>query len=427
MNAATLEDLLVLTYVRSKNHSLPKKTLYIALDPWMIEVSNGYADWLQISVPDYFVSSVAHFGFDLPTNSQKRFFNLSKRRGDSRKKEFSTAFGNRSVSSKNSGAFTEMMSGEAPESGVFPITFIASISTGTYNWAWQIRQNGKLVQNGTYMDVGEDSISPHEKRMVFVNGIDMKEGDIITLEMSHANNDGDIIAQGNQKYLAKKLSIIMSCDDPKAKKYSFFSRFECDLPSERYIKNIYKVIRELVSPAYFQNSLKKITLKYEENKSASQIIRSVEACENSSANIGYIFCSDGSVPRPKAGSVDPAEVYRIVTTIDDGLVPLKVLDEGALNLLADLTSYFTKLDIAVKYLLVPVHPHSFEKWKAENDSRGFIKAEKIYKVFAAKRNIPLFGSYDPKAMGCTGDDFRDWVHPLPSCSNRVASAAQEEL
>ena len=37
LNAATLEDLLVLTYVRSKNHSLPKKTLYIALDPWMMK------------------------------------------------------------------------------------------------------------------------------------------------------------------------------------------------------------------------------------------------------------------------------------------------------------------------------------------------------------------------------------------------------
>ena len=126
----------------------------------------------------------------------------------------------------------------------------------------------------------------------------------------------------------------------------------------------------------------------------------------------------------KKDSIDPAEVSRIVTTIDDGLVPLKVLDEGALTLLEELTSYFQRLNISVKYLLVPVHPYSYERWKSENDSRGFIIAEKTYKDLRLKNNVPIFGSYDPKLVGCSEDDFRDWVHPLPNCVDKIVEASQ---
>ena len=163
LNAATLEDLLVLAFVRAKNHSLPNNTLLIALDPWMIAVSNDYADWMQISIPDYFVSAVEHFGFNLPINSRKRFSNL-KKTNTGKERVFKAALGKNPVKSNKGGSFTEMVSGKALETGVFPITFDASISNGKYNWAWQMKRNGEVVAEGTYMDIAYGKISPHEKR-----------------------------------------------------------------------------------------------------------------------------------------------------------------------------------------------------------------------------------------------------------------------
>ena len=295
LNAATLEDLLVLTFVRAKNNSLPNNTLLIALDPWMIAVSNDYADWMQISIPDYFVSAVEHFGFSLPTNSRKRFSNL-KKINTSEERVFKAPLGKSHVELNKNDSFTEVVSGKALETGVLPITFDASISTGTYNWAWKMKRNGVVAAEGTYMDIAYGKISPHEKRTFFINGIHLDKGDTIILEMSHANNDGETVPQGNQKYSASNLSIAMRCSDPRSEKYSYFSRFECDLPSHDYMENVSTVLREMISPAYFQNSLKKIALN-----SKTQEILSIGSCDETNATVGYVFCSDGSFSRPAKG------------------------------------------------------------------------------------------------------------------------------
>ena len=92
-----------------------------------------------------------------------------------------------------------------------------------------------------------------------------------------------------------------------------------------------------------------------------------------------------------------------------------------------LTKYFLNKGVEVKYLLIPVHPYSYEKWKSEGDSRGFLTAEKSYRNFAAQIDVPIFGSYNPKIFGCENDDFRDWVHPLPSCIRKISIAAQKGL
>ena len=49
-------------------------------------------------------------------------------------------------------------------------------------------------------------------------------------------------------------------------------------------------------------------------------------------------------------------------------------------------------------------------------------AETTYRKFASTNGIPIVGSYNPTVVGCKNTDFRDWVHPLPRCTNLIASA-----
>lgn len=428
INAATLEDLLVFTFFREKNLSLPKKSLYIALDPWMIAKSNDYADWLKISMPDHFVSAVNHFNFTLPTKSQRRFLDLSvNRRGF-----FSVPMKIKPVSPGELKGFEAVMSGTVTVSGTFPILFNASISYGVYNWAWRVVLNDEVIDNGTYMDTLKGGISPHKTRKFITRKLALKKGDKVTLEMSHANNDGEIIAKGNQRYSAKNLSVLITCDDRKFQEYSYFQRINCYLPKRQELKSAFLIIKEIISPAYFQYSLKRVLFNYTKELKGPEIQVLIGKCEQKMSEISagrakYLFCANGGFDWPPEGSVDANEVKRIVRTVDDGLVPLKVVDKNALSLLEQLTKYFLNKGVEVKYLLIPVHPYSYEKWKSENDSRGFLTAEKSYRNFAARIDVPIFGSYNPKTFGCGNDDFRDWVHPLPSCIRKISIAAQKGL
>ena len=417
VNAATLEDLLVFSYLRVLHKQLPKK-LYIALDPWMIEQANSYTRLVQLSYPDAFVQAVDHFEFILPVGSSKVYKNLAGNRKNILRVPFADVVAGRDVAGNNQAVGI----GKLPFGGPLQISFDGWITEGTYYWAWKVLLNGVLVDEGDYMDNLQGSPAPHQPRTFVTKQLEAKVGDVVTLEMVHADGQGIAVAVGGQQYKAKNFSAQIKCDSPAALHYK--NSFNCDnfLEMSRFQKYI-PVAKEMLSPAYFQQSLK--TLLLVKRESSTPHIEAKQLCLPDANQAKYIFCSDGSVPWPLVENYNSENVENIVRTIDDGLVPLKLIDKGAMELLKQITAFYIRNGIEVTYVLVPVHPFSYEKWKSENDSRGFGLAESTYRKFADNNGIPIVGSYDPRVVGCKNTDFRDWVHPLPRCTNLIVDALKQ--
>lgn len=417
MNASTLEDLAVLTYLRDKYQQLPKK-IYIALDPWMIEQANSYVRLAQISYPDAFVQAVEHFQLSLPAGSTKIYKNLAGNAKSQMRIPMADVINRNQIT----GDYSEVAIGKLPFGGILQISFDGWIDTGTHNWAWRVLVNGATADEGNYMDNLQGSPSAHESRTVVTSQLEAKAGDVITLEMAHANNEGATVRRaGAQKYNAKNFSVLVKCDNPDAKPFKGWLNCRDFLRPSHYRKYI-PIAKEMLSPAYFQQSLKNL---FQVNVgSAGSKIEAKQDCLHVAKQSAYIFCSDGSVPWPLVEEYDSPKVENIVRTIDDGLVPLKSIDGNALVLLQQITDFYVSKGATVTYVLIPVHPFSYEKWKSENDSRGFILAESTYRKYASDHQIPIVGSYNPTVIGCKNTDFRDWVHPLPRCTNLIATELQ---
>lgn len=414
VNAATLEDLLVVTYLRDQQKQIPKK-MYIALDPWMIEQANSYTRLAQISYPDAFVKAVEHFRFSLPEGSARIYKNLA----GNGKNLMRVTMTDIDIGKRVSGDYRAVAIGKLPFAGPLQISFDGWIEQGTYNWAWRVLVNGAPVDDGNYMDNLQGSPSPHQARTVVTRLLEGKAGDIITVEMAHANNEGVTVSVGVQQYNAKNLSVQVKCDNPAAQLYKSWYNCNDFLEPIRYQTYI-PIVKEMLSPAYFQQSLK--VLLQAKGGSAVPNVEAKPLCLPDANQANYIFCSDGSVPWPLVESYDSGKVENIVRTIDDGLVPLRLIDGNALELLKQLTDFYLRNGSVVTYVLVPVHPFSFEKWRSEGDSRGFNLAETTYRKFAGVNGITIVGSYDPSIVGCKNTDFRDWVHPLPRCTNLIVDA-----
>jgi hypothetical protein len=415
VNAATLEDLLVFSYLRVLRSKQLPKNLYVALDPWMIEQANSYTRLVQLSYPDAFVQAVEHFGFGLPEGSAKVYKNLAGNRKNLLRVPIVDVIAGGVVA----GNYQAVAIGKLPIAGPLQISFDGWITEGTYYWAWRVLLNGVPVDEGNYMDNLQGSPAPHQPRTFVTKQLEAKVGDAITVEMVHADGRGVAVSVGTQQYKAESFSVQVKCDSPAAIHYK--NSFNCNdiLEPSRYLRYI-PIVKEMLSPAYLQQSLK--VLLQAKRGSAAPNIEAKPLCLPDANQANYIFCSDGSVPWPLVENYDSGKVENIVRTIDDGLVPLKSIDGNALELLKQLTDFYVRNGTAVTYVLVPVHPFSYEKWKSENDSRGFLLAETTYRKFASTNGIPIVGSYNPTVVGCKNTDFRDWVHPLPRCTNLIASA-----
>ena len=419
VNAATLEDLLVFSYLRAQHKQLPKK-LYIALDPWMIEQANSYTRLVEVSYPNAFIHAVENFSFTLPDGSANIYKNLA----GNEKNQVKVPIENVSFSRSVTGDYETVANGKLPFGGALQVSFSGWITEGTHYWAWRIFLNGAKVDEGNYAENLQRSPAPHHPRTFVTKRINAKAGDTVTLEMAHADSKGVTVRAGVQQYNAKNFSAQVKCDNSVAQQYKNWLNCN-DLPRlSAYQKHI-PLVREMLSPAYFQQSLK--GLLQASLKSAVPTIDAKPLCLPDTNQDNYVFCADGSTPWPVLEGYESEKIENIVRTIDDGLVPLKSIDGNALKLLKQLTDFYVRNGTSVTYVLVPVHPFSYEKWKSEKDSRGFLLAETTYRKFANRNGIAIVGSYNPAVVGCKNTDFRDWVHPLPRCTNLIASALKRGL
>ena len=165
------------------------------------------------------------------------------------------------------------------------------------------------------------------------------------------------LLQSDQRYSAKNLSILIKCDDRKSEEYSYFQRVNCYLPKRQELKSAFLIIKEIISPAYFQYSLKRVLFNYIKGSEGPEIHALSGECEQKMSEISagrakHLFCANGGYDWPPEGSVDANEVKRIVRNIDDGLVPLKIVDKNTVLIGTIYKVFLNK--VLKKYLLIPI-------------------------------------------------------------------------
>lgn len=62
------------------------------------------------------------------------------------------------------------------------------------------------------------------------------------------------------------------------------------------------------------------------------------------------------------------------------------------------------------FFLPPYHPYVYETLSTSDKYKIINAVEEYFRELAAKRNIAVYGSYDPKSLACIDSDFLDGMH-----------------
>ncbi len=161
---------------------------------------------------------------------------------------------------------------------------------------------------------------------------------------------------------------------------------------------------QLLSPAYFQASVKKL---FSQEGLLSE--KRFYPTRDEKAKKGeWLQRFDGSAGERQVPRTTE-EVLQMVMTKDDGVSPLTEIDSIRVKLLDDLIGLMKADGAEVIICLPPVHPVTYSKWK--KSKKGAVRAERFYQQYAQSKGIKLIGSYNPENTGADGSGFMDWVHP----------------
>ena len=93
-------------------------------------------------------------------------------------------------------------------------------------------------------------------------------------------------------------------------------------------------------------------------------------------------------------------------------------DEDVIGIFKNLIELYQKKGAKVAFVLTPYHKCVFS---AENEKNwSYLReVEKRTQSLANEVEIAIYGSYDPEKIGCTEDEFFDFMHPRSSCLAKI--------
>lgn len=86
------------------------------------------------------------------------------------------------------------------------------------------------------------------------------------------------------------------------------------------------------------------------------------------------------------------------------------LSEINCDMLERTIDYLQDKGVQVTFFLPPYHPFVYDYLKNNEKYKMVLAAEIYFRDLAAKKEIDVYGSYDPKELGCTEEDFLDGMH-----------------
>jgi hypothetical protein len=177
---------------------------------------------------------------------------------------------------------------------------------------------------------------------------------------------------------------------------------------------------ELISPAYFQASLRKLAelVKNPETVHSYYPTQDVEAD-------GAIRLSDGSLNydvKTRVSTVEEVHQQALAYMNTYPVYSLGTFWELDADLKTQLESLVDTLRnerIRVVFFLPPYHPEVYVRLMASENYRIIGEAQRYLTDLADKKGVTLVGSYNPLDVGCGPGDFYDGMHPRESCIDKI--------
>lgn len=171
------------------------------------------------------------------------------------------------------------------------------------------------------------------------------------------------------------------------------------------IKNFNTNYYELISPSYFQSSLK--NLIYNINN-----INSIGITANK-LNAGNTVLNDGSLVYGKVYREAPSDqiMEKVNNYIQGDIYSIEKFDRLSPRIMEVFNKFIEELvslNIEVVFFLPPYHPKVFEKIRSGYPS--VIDSENFIRKLASGKNIKVLGSFNPIIAGVGNSDFYDGMH-----------------
>jgi hypothetical protein len=174
--------------------------------------------------------------------------------------------------------------------------------------------------------------------------------------------------------------------------------------------------RQLVSPAYFQESLKSLWKEARSPRSSGAFSRRLTRDGSTDYPRAFVEAPPESVRQLADLFVRGPEVYAL-----DGF---SGVDERALTLLEGLVKTLRARNVGLRIFLAPYHPRVYAFLASNERYRAVKTAESRFRDLAAREGIPVIGSYDPAACGFGDHDFLDGMHARESAIARLFSSGK---
>lgn len=168
-------------------------------------------------------------------------------------------------------------------------------------------------------------------------------------------------------------------------------------------------LKELLSVAYFKESLAELFLRGEEYS---------QATDSSLTTAGIL--SDGSTihdSKVRSRSVEEVEAMAIAFARRKPVYALGgfvELDKRLLDTLAAFVDYLQRNAVEVIFYLPPYHPSTYRMLSESSEYSIILRAEEGLRDMARSHGIQVAGGYNPEDSYSTREDFIDGLHPKES-------------
>jgi hypothetical protein len=174
---------------------------------------------------------------------------------------------------------------------------------------------------------------------------------------------------------------------------------------------------ELISPAYFQHSLKSQLAPEDAGPAVSKQTPKTDAkhCREAVPPEEPMRYADGSAPYGKGYNNRPP-TDALVDAARMASPPISYVEDYA-SFDPDLVEEFERLvdrmqqdKVSVVFFLPPLHPLLYTKVSTTPQYQRVVEAERYFRNYAQQKGISVCGSYDPQVCGVESTDFVDGWH-----------------
>ena len=183
-----------------------------------------------------------------------------------------------------------------------------------------------------------------------------------------------------------------------------------DIVQENNSLSWLKYIANLINPYYFFRSVKQIGRD-------DFVIKEAPEFDCSNGIDSPVLLPDGSViySNKKISDANQNQIPKGGINYRLGGQPFS---EGAIELFSDLVKHLNKAGISTIIILTP-YQHNVWADKNSITVKSLITVESRVRKLGKAIDITILGSYNPNTIGCTPDEFFDFMHAKASCMSRI--------